>query len=89
MDINNIVTILSALINDEAATTEIYTRILEESDEYDLEDVELGIDDAFDEVYEDMAEEEEEEEFEEDEDYEDDDEDDSSEWDDFGDSDKE
>jgi hypothetical protein len=89
MDINNIVTILSELIKDEATRKEIYTRILEESDEYDLEDVELGIDDSFDEVYEDMAEEDEEEEFEEDEDYEDDDEDDSSEWDDFGDSDKE
>lgn len=83
MDINNIVTILSELIKDEGTRKEIYTRILEESDEYDLEDVELGIDDAFDEVYEEYAEEEEEDEFEEDEDYEDDEEDDSSEWDDF------
>ena len=84
MDINNIVTILSELIKDEGTRKEIYTRILEESDEYDLEDVELGIDDAFDEVYEEYAEDDEDEdEFEEDEDYEDDDEDDSSEWDDF------
>lgn len=92
MDINNIVTILSELIKDEGTRKEIYTRILEESDEYDLEDVELGIDDAFDEVYEEYAEEEEEDEFEEDEDYEDDEEDDSSEWGDFDsseDSDKE
>jgi len=88
MDINNIVTILSELIKDEGTRKEIYTRILEESDEYDLEDVELGIDDAFDEVYEEYAEEEEEDEFEEDEDYEDDDEDESSEWDDFDSSDE-
>ena len=87
MDINNIVTIISELVKDENMRKDIYTKILEESDEYDLEDVELGIDDAFDEVYEEMAEEEEEDEFEEDEDYEDDDEDDSSEWDDFDSSD--
>lgn len=83
MDINSVVTILSELIKDEGTRKEIYTRILEESDEYDLEDVELGIDDVFDEVYEEYAEDEEEDEFEEDEDYEDDDDDDSSEWDDF------
>lgn len=87
MDINNIVTIISELVKDENMRKDIYTKILEESDEYDLEDVELGIDDVFDEVYEEMAEEEEEDEFEEDEDYEDDDEDDSSEWDDFDNSD--
>lgn len=80
MDINDIVTIIADLVKEEETRKEIYTKILEESDEYDLNDVELGIDHVFDEVYEEYAPEEDEEEFEEDEDYEDDDEDDSDEW---------
>lgn len=81
MDINDIVTIIAELVKEEETRKEIYTKILEESDEYDLDDVELGIDHAFDEVYEEFApEEDEDEEFEEDEDYESDDEDESDDW---------
>lgn len=88
MDINQIVGILAEIVKDEDARKEIYTRILEECDEYDIEDAEVGIDSAFDEVLEDFTPEEddEEDEFEEDEDYEGDD-DDSSDWDDFDSSD--
>jgi len=82
MHINDIVTLVSEIVKDEVTRKEIYTRILEQSDEYDLEGVELGIDDIFDVIYEDYVEEDEEE-FEEDKDYEDDGEDSSSEWDEY------
>lgn len=80
MDINSVVVVLFELMKDEEARKEVYARLLEECDEYDLEDVETGVDHAFDEVYADFDSEEEEEEFEEDEDYEDDS-DESDEWD--------
>jgi hypothetical protein len=69
MDINNIAEVLSELVKDDSLRSEIYSRILEGMDEWDVVEIESGIDPVLDELVENM-EYEDEEEFEEDEDYE-------------------
>jgi len=69
MDINNIAEVLSELVKDDSLRSEIYSRILEGMDEWDVVEIESGIDPVLDELVENM-ESEDEEEFEEDEDYE-------------------
>lgn len=80
MEVANIVEILHDVIRDESLRSEIYTRIIDQLDDFDLDDVELGIDPLFDDVFADLTSNKEEEEFEEDDDYEDRDSDDESEW---------
>jgi len=73
MDINLIVEALLEHVKDDAARGEIYTRLLADMDEYDLEDAEIGVDPVFDAIYEEHVStdsDDEEEEFEEDDDYE-------------------
>jgi len=69
MDINNIAEVLSELVKDDSLRFEIYSRILKGMDEWDVVEIESGIDPVLDELVENM-EYEDEEEFEEDEDYE-------------------
>lgn len=80
MDINHIAEVLSELVKDESVRSEIYSRILEDMDQWDIGEIEEGVDHVLDALVEDLHSDEDEEEFEEDEDY-DDDEDDSSDWD--------
>lgn len=80
MDINHIAEVLLELVKDESVRTEIYSRILEDMDQWDLGEIEEGVDPVLDSLVEELHEDEDEEEFEEDEDYDDDDEDDSD-WD--------
>lgn len=79
MDINHIAEVLSDLVKDESVRSEIYSRILEDMDQWDIGEIEEGVDPVLDALVEDMHSDEEEE-FEEDEDYEDD-EDTSADWD--------
>jgi hypothetical protein len=81
MDINHIAEVLADLVKDDSVRTEIYTRILEDMDQWDIGEIEEGVDPVLDALVEDMHSDEEEEEFEEDEDYDDDDEDSSADWD--------
>jgi len=55
MDINQFVAIILESVKDDEIRADIYTRILEDSEEYDIEDVETGIDPIFDEIYSDYA----------------------------------
>jgi hypothetical protein len=55
MDINQFVAIILESVKDDEIRADIYTRILEDSEEYDMEDVETGIDPIFDEIYSDYA----------------------------------
>lgn len=71
MDINLVVEALLEHVKDDSVRGEIYTRLLADMDEYDLEDAEIGVDPVFDAVYEEhIPTEDDEEEFEEDDDYE-------------------
>ncbi|CAB5220908.1 hypothetical protein UFOVP247_55 [uncultured Caudovirales phage] len=72
MNINQLVAMISDIVKEDEIRAELYTRILEESDEYDIEEADIGVDSVFDEIYADYAPTEDMEEFEEDEDYEDD-----------------
>ena len=69
MNINNIAEVLAELVKDDSLRSEIYSRVLESMDEWDVVEIESGIDPVLDELVENM-ESEDEEEFEEDEDYE-------------------
>jgi hypothetical protein len=80
MDINHIAEVLSELVKEDSLRTEIYSRILEDMDQWDIGEIEEGIDPVLDALVEELHDDENEEEYEEDEDYDDDD-DDSSEWD--------
>ena len=71
MDINQLVTIILESVKDDEIRADLYNRILEDSDEYDIEDVETGIDPIFDEIYSEYAPLEEDEIIAEDEDWED------------------
>ena len=71
MDINQLVTIILESVKDDEIRADLYNRILEDSDEYDIEDVETGIDPIFDEIYSEYAPLEEDEIIVEDEDWED------------------
>ena len=74
MEVANIVEILHDVVRDESLRSDIYSRIIDQLDDFDLEDVDLGIDPLFDEIFTEYVSNnaEEEDEYQEDDDYEDD-----------------